>query len=325
MTKQTQRLREDGKLAETFSDTNTTVKPFIETTSGKIRICSQEERRNYLAEQCEKLPTYMRNKTGVRLDRLLVDHEHKLIYCVIPKAACTTWKGIMANSTSAGYTLRGTKIHWRYPHMVFSKHYLSKVGLDYIRSDMVKLWNSTLQHYTKFLVVRDPMQRILSAYYDKLRDDTPLLPFLRVMREYFNRTDTVPFSDFVHFLTDPGYHLQYNIHWKSYNRLCSPCNIQYDYILRLETMEYDQNHILPLLRMNTKRPLPKLNLSPNSNIMDTNHKQDHLDEYWSVEESQLRDLLQRYYIDRTIFGYQYNMATRRSYCSIRAKNGDTCC
>ena len=299
---------------------------FFATRSGRIRICTQKERHDYLAEQCKQIPGHMREgRNDVRLDRLLVDHEHKLIYCVIPKAACTTWKGLLANATSVGYTKRGTKIHWMYPHLVFSKTYLHKTGLDYMGQKDTKLWNTTFRHYKKFLVIRDPMQRILSAYYDKLRDEKPLVPFLRLMKDYFNRTDIVPFSDFVHFLTHPGYDGRYNIHWKTYDRLCSPCDIQYNYILKVETMEHDQNLILPLIGMSKKQSLPKLNISPNSNSTDSHGKQDHFEDYWTLEESELKGLLDRYYIDRNVFGYQYDMQSRRSYCSIKTKEGDTCC
>lgn len=292
----------------------------ITSDAHKSRICTQEERKNHLRQQCEKLPQLIKNRKP-KLERLLVDHEHKLIYCVIPKVACTTWKGLLANKTSTGYNDHGLMKHWRYPKLVFSAGYLHRAGLDYIRNNYTSLWKSTYVHYKKFIIVRDPLQRVLSAYYDKLRDSTPLKALVRLMKTYFNNTGDVPLTDFIHYLVTPGYFKQRDIHWQTYESLCYPCHIRYDYILRLETMEHDQHFILPLIGIGKSEiSLPKLNLSP----LSTNSKLNESD-YFSVDSDSMGKLIQKYKIDSDLFGYQFTREIGKSKCAIETKDGQLCC
>ena len=88
--------------------------------------------------------------TGSLLNHLIVDNKHKILYCYIPKIACTTWKKIMTH-------LLGIKNN----RSVHSQHFpllgsYSKSKVRYI-----------LDNYYKFMFVRDPFERLLSAYKDK--------------------------------------------------------------------------------------------------------------------------------------------------------------
>ena len=125
-------------------------------------------------------------------------------------------------------------------HCVFVlKVVLIKVGLFIVK---VKL-----QKYTKFLFVRDPFVRLISAYRNKF--EQPNEEFYRrfallMLRRYGNHSeppaavgDAFPagirpsFSEFVQYLLDPKTESDapFNEHWRQVYRLCHPCQIQVIY------------------------------------------------------------------------------------------------
>ena len=80
---------------------------------------------------------------------LAVNDNLKLIYCVIPKVGTTTWKRVIAKSR---------EIQPRINRWILWKR-LS----NYTEEER----NERLKKYFKFVFVREPLQRLLSAYKNK--------------------------------------------------------------------------------------------------------------------------------------------------------------
>ncbi|KAM7394524.1 hypothetical protein PAMP_021321 [Pampus punctatissimus] len=125
-----------------------------------------------------------------------------------------------------------------------------------------------LQHYTKFLFVRDPFVRLISAFRNKF--GRPNEDFYRqfgsvMLRRYGNVSGSLPetaaeafaagikptFQQFITYLLDPETEREsiFNEHWRQIYRLCHPCQVKYDFIGRLETLEPDAEHLLKLLEV----------------------------------------------------------------------------
>ncbi|XP_010784174.1 carbohydrate sulfotransferase 12-like isoform X1 [Notothenia coriiceps] len=125
-----------------------------------------------------------------------------------------------------------------------------------------------LQHYTKFLFVRDPFVRLISAFRNKF--GKPNEDFYKqfgsvMLRRYANLSGSLPetaaeafaagikptFQQFITYLLDPETEREsiFNEHWRQVYRLCHPCQVKYDFIGRLESLETDAEHLLKLLEV----------------------------------------------------------------------------
>ena len=112
-----------------------------------------------------------------------------------------------------------------------------------------------LKHFFKYMFVRHPLERILSAYKQKLVIEMAhgngnyykkLLPkILKLVRpgviQQPLESIRLPFADILRFLKAGGD----DIHFTGpYANWCQPCMVKYDYIGKVETFEHDMNAII---------------------------------------------------------------------------------
>ena len=117
-----------------------------------------------------------------------------------------------------------------------------------------------LDSSTKFLVVRHPLDRLVSSYLDKVAD-TSKEPNLLKHRDVKNailesagkkpELGTVPtFSEFIDYVVQETRDLASPqdwkgvMTWKSYYSKCLPCDVKYDVIMKLETHTEDEKWII---------------------------------------------------------------------------------
>ena len=98
-----------------------------------------------------------------------------------------------------------------------------------------------LDGYTKFMVVRNPIERFVSAYYDKmarifdehydwlLESRQTVLQFVNV--PFTSKSQTFSFVNFTNFVLHSktpksGYDLKEDVHWKTYAYKYMPCSIK---------------------------------------------------------------------------------------------------
>ncbi|XP_044040860.1 carbohydrate sulfotransferase 12-like [Siniperca chuatsi] len=200
------------------------------------------------------------------LKNLIVDDKHGVIYCYVPKVACTNWKRVM-------FVLNQSKPY----------HDPMSISADLVhRPKQVTLLNSfprtemkaKLKHYTKFLFVRHPYVRLISAYQDKFqRNDRYFYQnFARnILRLYGNQTDPPhtadeafasgvrpSFYNFIQYLLDPQTEktVPFEPHWRQMHRLCYPCLIEYDFIGHQETLQEDAEQLLMILKLEDEIKFP---------------------------------------------------------------------
>ncbi len=112
---------------------------------------------------------------------------------------------------------------------------------------------SRLQSHLKFMFVRHPLERLLSAYRSKFQDLSDrtlyfrkqfgrLVARFRKIRLPGGPVNDVTFPEFVRLVLD--LQRSKDRHWAPMASLCHPCQIQYDFIGRFEKLEEDSNQLL---------------------------------------------------------------------------------
>ena len=143
-----------------------------------------------------------------------------------------------------------------------------------------------LKTYTTFMFVRDPIERLMSAY----RDNKPHVWLQRKRLSFYKFLMAI--------VKTPTREL--NRHLKLYSLWCQPCSVTYDFIGRLNNFDEDMETILESVGANDLAILPKRNQTGYSNVKSSN-----------VVEKFRRDIpieirkqiYEKYYIDYYLFGF----------------------
>ncbi|XP_062401566.1 carbohydrate sulfotransferase 11-like isoform X2 [Sardina pilchardus] len=213
-------------------------------------------RRELLEEACRSYTRKRRVLIPEDLKHVMVDDQHGLLYCYVPKVACTNWKRVLMVLTGGAGPERERRQPLQIPaheaHVPGNLRTLSEYSTAEI--------NQRLRGYLKFLFVREPFERLVSAYRNKFtrsyntafhkRYGTKIVRRQRpdARPEALERGDDVSFGEFVRYLVDPATQREepFNEHWERVHSLCHPCLIHYDVVGKYETLEEDAAYVLKL-------------------------------------------------------------------------------
>ncbi|NWV08098.1 CHSTB sulfotransferase, partial [Ptilonorhynchus violaceus] len=221
-----------------------------------------QQRRELLSNVCSRLTRKRRLLQPHDLRHLVVDDAHGLLYCYVPKVACTNWKRVMMVLTGQGKYQDPLEIPAHEAHVPSNLRTLSEYSVAEI--------NYRLRSYLKFVFVREPFERLVSAYRNKftLSYNTAFhkrygTKIIRRHRQEpsdraLERGDDVRFDEFVYYLLDPRTQQEepFNEHWERVHSLCHPCIIHYDVVGKYETLAEDANYILQLVGADTSVRFP---------------------------------------------------------------------
>lgn len=242
-----------------------------------------------------------------------IDSTHGLVWCNIFKAASSTW--LYNFNILGGYKeqyLRRSKK----PPLVLARSHFPRPS--------IKQLQEALPESLSFLIVREPFERLLSAYRNKI-EGLPHRFYRKMGREIVtkyrkknsnssvNPTSTGPtFSEFVNYITDTAHSSKapkYDEHWAPYHSFCTPCHINFTVIAKLETLTRDQEYIIRraglenLLMLSRHKDRPKMILNKARDGKNTN---DLIKKYYGqLSEEQLRKLYDIYGVDFEMFGYNF--------------------
>ena len=244
----------------------------------------QKRRQERLDEVCES-PKITGSDTRLTqtqrksvFQHLLVNDNYKVIYCYVPKIGCTNWKKVLK--------VLSERDAWPgcYP-------------FSFIR-DVVPLSTYSkeerlhrLKTYYKFMFVRDPLDRLVSAYLDKFHPNgqdkgfhkhygTYIVkkyrkPPLSLAEEKETRGNDVTFPEFVNYVADTKRYM-YNEHWAPYEDLCQPCLVDYDFIGHYEQLTDESNYVLRQAKAGGRVAYPGrqtyYHTSPRSRVLSYYHQ-----------------------------------------------------
>ncbi|KAL9929254.1 carbohydrate sulfotransferase 11 [Glossina fuscipes fuscipes] len=208
------------------------------------------QRQEYMQKQCETLGYNildLNDLTEQQMEHMIVDRKHKLLYCYVPKVACTNWKRVLLLMNGDWHN--GTNPLEIPGHVVHAEGVFKNLSS---LNDTEK--KQIFSEYTRFLIVRHPFERLLSAYRNKLEGRTAsaryfqrrigrqIIKAFRVNPSNHSLThgDDVTFAEFIQYLLTPELSLSnqsnYNEHWEPITKLCNPCIMKYNLLGKFETL-----------------------------------------------------------------------------------------
>ncbi|XP_030071264.1 carbohydrate sulfotransferase 8 isoform X2 [Microcaecilia unicolor] len=270
---------------------------------------SQMQRKLILNSTCMK---YNLTNQAKRLNphvayQLFVMPSHKIIFCSVPKAGCSNWKRIFLllamNMTNETNALDNENINRSSVLMNIHSTPLLRRLISYPSMQQLELLNN----YTKMMFTRDPFERLVSAYRDKLLHVNPAYTerFINPIKAAFQKSLTseekVTFQEFVNFILQEKMN---DVHWRPMYKVCDPCRIRYDIIGKLETLNQDAAGLLRSFGVPEGLHYPtfkKHKTEPRTNEQIT---KEYLEK---LSEKQIEQLFKLYEIDFSMFNYLSNI------------------
>ena len=237
---------------------------------------------------------------------------YRILYNRIPKVGCTNWLRVLVymaagNNLTFDHMMNaaGAKIHGYY-----RKRYLG-TGLKNSRAypSIERDVKYRLKNYYKFIFVRHPLDRLLSAYNSKfnttkwfrklyLRSYGPFIVNNITERSVNGTPDYVTFEEFLRYVVKaPKRNM--NNHWSPYFEQFSFCDPTwtYDFIGHYETMNEDADYLLDLWKVPDIRFPPAYKEKELAVIRFRNA-------FASIPEDVINAIWYRYFPDFALFGYK---------------------
>ncbi|XP_078343422.1 carbohydrate sulfotransferase 11-like [Oculina patagonica] len=261
----------------------------------------QSFKHNFRTKQMQEYCSKHVNDSNVEhvdLSNIIVLEKHKLVFCPVPKVSCSVWKRLLVN-------LEGVNIEK-------DVHQEIKNKLTSLQQFSLKDRRNILKTYTKFMFVRNPFERLLSAYKDVFlgrfkRSNNFWQGYRRRVREYLVQNgrlgidpnvDNTTFEEFATYVVltkRNGEKLQ--VHWREMTSLCHPCYIQFDYIGHYETLSEDAQFIFRKTNLQDKVQFPQWRPSDTHFLM-----QKYYSNLTLLRIAQLQNI---YKEDMELFGYAF--------------------
>ena len=273
-------------------------------------------------------------------NRVFLANKEKLAYCAIAKAFSSNMKRIflyLSDTKHDAESLKGNvkpleKIAYPHQHNFWKDKSILKDHEGAERENIMKT-------YDKFVFVRDPVDKVVSAYRDKFfgQSDDPFHIYFRSniarsicgdIEEYQKRSDaplglkygivnctmTPVFISLKAFLSwvflvpmenKSTKHKKenYNPHWAPSIPLCRICDpsVNYDFVGQIEKGMEDINDILNFARWNF--PFPNVNETIYDTILSEKEKKDFEESYLQLPQEFIRTLDEAVALERYVLGY----------------------
>ena len=194
---------------------------------------------------------------------MLVDDKHKVIFCYLPKVACTSWKSLLTAIQQGRKSMVASFPVNMHP-LIHNRGILETNGIRSLNLYGEQEIKERVHNYTKVMAVRDPLERLISAHRDKLllrnRTDggtecemchgvgqeiiSKYRPGATEEELVSGRYATV--EELIKYI-DNTEQKDLDVHFANYHTLCKPCLINYDYIIKMDTVDKDTDILVPLL------------------------------------------------------------------------------
>ena len=251
--------------------------------------------------------THLLKIKPLSLRHIYVNDKYRFLWCAVPKVACTNFKRVLLILSGKVNTTNPADLVSADVHHVLERH------LHRLNSYTAPQIRYRIRNYYKFMFVRDPLERILSAYVNKFtmhyNEVFKLKYGIKIIKKFRRRPtqhallkgDDVTFNEFVRYLLKPAISQPLEPHWRQFYKLCAPCVVQYDAIGKYETMSADVDFVMDELGISHLVSFPK-GTAVDGKGKTTQVMQDY---YKTVPAELIHQLWELYSVDYSMFGYPY--------------------
>ncbi len=170
-------------------------------------VCTNKARMLHMRRVCKRngIEKYEYRLDGNQSIKMaVVDDRRKIFYCLIGKVGSKSWLDYLVRSTG--------KVDEDHRGQYRNTSFLRQIGLRVVTRFPMSVIDRRYQDYFKFVVVRHPLQRVVSAYYEVIAK----------LKKYKNhKGKPLDFRQYVKAIT--GKMLDYNPHWRRYHNRCKLC------------------------------------------------------------------------------------------------------
>ena len=182
-------------------------------------------------------------------NQFLINHKYKVIYSPIAKNGATLLKNMMVDIAGLRKDRQNTGLHM-HDYIIEHKETFQLKDFSYLKNP----------EYFKFIVLRNPFKRIVSAYLDKFVKrykpiDSNALPVIKNVYEHYSIKEdyskSITFSQFVEYLHRIEDH-EINAHWRPQYINYAHGLVKFDFVGQFENLNSVLNLLEEKLDINIK-------------------------------------------------------------------------
>ncbi|CAH1784911.1 unnamed protein product [Owenia fusiformis] len=298
---------------ETKTNTSTKTNTFLDSEYNEMKGSQRKEhehstvqshdielvlnkRRQSMQQACEITTPHPTIEGLPWSEYILVSNKLKMVYCMIPKVASSSWLTALL-TLHMGIAIEELDVWPIWKENVHPPHLT-----DYSTEIQKKI----LGEYFKFMFIRDPLDRLISAWDDKFNHTKPYYSHrygTEIIQRYranpsieaVQTGDNVTFNELVSYITDIDVIQRADEHWRPMTDLCHPCLIDYDMYGNFYNVEEESKFVFKNLDINeSNMTLPHANLGNNNtkSILNGYNK--------TVETSKLKEFYSHISLEKII-------------------------
>ena len=183
------------------------------------------------------------------LNHFFIHHELKLIYCSIPKNACTLFKEML---------VKNSYLKKKYQKEKLSVHdFLGDLRCERKIEELITSFEN--EAYTKFVILRNPFNRVVSAYLNKVITFNRITPYVKKMLKSVYKSsqvnqkileERISFEQYVEYLCKTE-DFELNVHFRPQH--CFMGNIEYDLVGRFESINFILDKLQEKFKLDIER------------------------------------------------------------------------
>ncbi|CAL1528957.1 unnamed protein product, partial [Lymnaea stagnalis] len=229
--------------------------------------------------------------------KILVDDRHQILFGQMAKVASTNLGRIFAIMAGLFNSSDPDDIDPEQVHTIINHRetHLSEFPIN----DIIYRINT----YYKFVFVRDPFERLLSAFIDKFSPPRPgyfekiAKNIVRIYRKSSFHWKPIAFPEFIEYVSEAGRVIRTDNHWMPFHELSRPCELRYDFVGTIYTMHDDLQHVLRHSGLTGVVKIPEQKAARSLHETDK-----YLQQYYSqVPKKVLKKLYDVYHYDYELF------------------------